>query len=246
MCLYTITQLIDIPGYQVTEILSMRDDEIHVKIKLMADHRGRCSGCGEIHEGGYHSSKEMVAEGMRLGRWRLIMHIIKKRNWCEKVQKIRTEEIEWIKKGVRVTKALAREVNRLTAITTNEEAGWYLGMNDEKVYRIDKALLEELAEQRLKPTLASLNISVDEVAWKKHHRYLTNVVDVDEKVITWNEKGRKAEVLDKYYESLGEENCQKLETVALDGARTYISSTEKYAVNALIVLEVIPKPSEEQ
>jgi len=187
-----------------------------------------------------------VAEGMRLGRWRLIMHIIKKRNWCEKVQKIRTEEIEWIKKGVRVTKALAREVNRLTAITTNEEAGWYLGMNDEKVYRIDKALLEELAEQRLKPTLASLNISVDEVAWKKHHRYLTNVVDVDEKVITWNEKGRKAEVLDKYYESLGEENCQKLETVALDGARTYISSTEKYAVNALIVLEVIPKPSEEQ
>ena len=36
--------------------------------------------------------------------------------------------------------------------------------------------------ERLNPTPASLNISVDEVAWKKHHRYLTNVIDVDKKV----------------------------------------------------------------
>lgn len=78
---------------------------------------------------------------------------------------------------------------------------------------------------------------MDEVAWKKHHRYLTNVVDVDEKVITWNAKGRKAEVLNKYYESLGKENCKRIESVSLDGARTYISSSNKYAVNALIVLD---------
>jgi transposase len=125
----------------------------------------------------------------------------------------------------------------LTAITTNEEAGWYLGMNDEKVYRIDRAILERMFKEQLIPTPASLNISVDEVAWKKQHRYLTNVVDVDEKVITWNEKGRKSEVLNKYYESLGEENCQRIESVSLDGARTYISSSNKHAVNALIVLD---------
>ena len=51
------------------------------------------------------------------------------------------------------------------------------------------------------------------------------------------EKGRKAEVLNNYYESLGEENCKKIESVSLDGAKTYISSSKKYAVNALIVLD---------
>jgi transposase len=135
-----------------------------------------------------------------------------------------------------VTKAFGREVNRLTSITTNQEAGWFLGLNDEQVYRIDKAMLERLFEERLIPTPASTNISVDEVAWKKHHRYLTNVVDVDEKVITWNDKGRKAEILDRYYEALGKENCERIQSVALDGARTYISSTVNHAVNASIVL----------
>lgn len=87
------------------------------------------------------------------------------------------------------------------------------------------------------PTPPSQNISVDEVAWKKHHRYLTNVINVDERVVTWNAKGRKAVVLDKYYKSLGADNCKNIKSVALDGARTYISSTDRYAVNALVVLD---------
>lgn len=117
------------------------------------------------------------------------------------------------------------------------EAGWYLGVDDESIYRIDKGILEELFEKKLIPTPRSINISVDEVAWKKHHRYLTNVIDTDAKVVTWNAKGRKSEVLNKYYESLGQANCDRIESVAMDGARTYIGSTKKYAVNALIVLD---------
>ena len=31
-------------------------------------------------------------------------------------------------------------------------------------------------------------------------------------------KGRKAEVLDRYCKSIGEESCQKIESVTLDGA----------------------------
>lgn len=102
---------------------------------------------------------------------------------------------------------------------------------------MDKAILEELFKKQLTPTPASVNISVDEVAWKKYHRYLTNVIDIDKKVLTWNAKGRKAEVLNKYYESVGKENCARIESVAMDGAKTYISSTKDYAVNALIVLD---------
>ena len=137
----------------------------------------------------------------------------------------------------RVTKGFAKSVNRLTAITTNQEAGWFLGLNDERVYRIDKAALERYAKKYLEPTPVSENISVDEVAWKKNHRYLTNVIDADKKVLTWNAKGRKAKVLNKYYESLGQGNCKKIESVALDGAKTYISSTKSNAINALIVLD---------
>ena len=52
-----------------------------------------------------------------------------------------------------------------------------------------------------------------------------------------NEKGRKAEVLDRYFHGIGEDNCARIESVALDGARHYISSSAHYAVNALIVYD---------
>jgi transposase len=126
---------------------------------------------------------------------RVFLSIPKRRYRCPVDGRIHTAEIEWIELGVRVTKQFAVSVNRLTAITTNQEAGWYLGLN-EKVYRIDTAMLAGLFEKRLIPTPQSVNISVDEVAGKKQHRYLTNVIDTDEKVVTWNHKGRKAEVLD--------------------------------------------------
>lgn len=237
MHLNTINKLIEIPGYKTTAVLSVTDEAIHVRLEAHKRKAILCGDCGKKHNKGYHDSDEVVIEDLRLGKRRLYLHVIKRKNYCPKTKRKPTERIDWLGKWKRVTRRFAVEINRLTSITTNQEAGWFLGMNDEVVYRTDKAILEEFAKERLSPIPVSVNISVDEVAWKKHHRYLTNVVDVDEKVITWNEKGRKSEVLNKYYESLGEENCQQIESVSLDGAKTYISSSKKYAVNALIVLD---------
>jgi len=235
---YSITQALCLPEYKIIEILSNTDQELHVRMRPYKRKKAKCSKCGEYHdERKVHGLKEVIVEDSRMFDKRVYPHVIKRRYRCPQDGRIHVEVIEWLKPRYRVTNRLAKEIYRLTSITTNQEAGWYMGMNDEKVYRIDKAILEEMFQDRLIPTPVSVNISVDEVAWKKHHRYLTNVVDVDEKVITWNEKGRKSTVLNKYYESLGEENCEKIESVSLDGARTYISSSRDYAVNALIVLD---------
>ena len=174
---------------------------------------------------------------MALFEKRVYLHVVKRRYRCPQDDRIHIEEIPWIKKWGRVTKRFAERVNRLTAITTNQEAGWFLGLDDEVVYRIDKEMLEEKAREKLMPPPAAINISVDEVSYRKYHRYLTNVIDVDERLIIWNDKGRKAEVLDRYYAGIGEEGCQRIESVALDGAKHYISSTTRYAVNALIVYD---------
>ena len=77
----------------------------------------------------------------------------------------------------RNTKRFSEHVYRLTSITTNKEAGWFLGIDDERVYRIDRAMLENLAKEKLDPIPVPKKMSVDEVAWQKWHRYVTNVVD---------------------------------------------------------------------
>ena len=236
MDLNTLTKILNLPDYKVTEIISITDTEMHLRIEPYQRKPAICSGCGEIHTKGYHSEKEAVVEDLAISARRVFLHVKKRLYRCPKDKSIYTEKIEWLNKRSRFTYRFSNEVNRLTAITTNQEAGWYLGLDDEVVYRIDKEMLTEQAKEKLTPTPQAIHLSVDEVSYKKYHRYLTNVIDLDQRLVIWNAKGRKSEVLNQYYQGLGED-CKKIKSVALDGAKHYISSTHKYAVNALIVYD---------
>jgi transposase len=79
-------------------------------------------------------------------------------------------------------------------------------------------------------------MSVDEVAWQRWHRYVTNVVDTETKMVIWNHQGRVKVVLDKFYHKLGKKNCESIKAVASDGAKGYLKSTREYT-DAFIVLD---------
>jgi len=64
-----------------------------------------------------------------------------------------------------------------------------MGLDDEKVYRIDRSILEELSLQRLEKVKPPRNMSVEEVAWQKWHKYVTNVIDIDNRKVIWNHEG---------------------------------------------------------
>jgi transposase len=136
----------------------------------------------------------------------------------------------------RNTRRFSEHVYRLTSITTNKEAGWFLGIDDERVYRIDRTMLEELEKEKLNPIPVPEKMSVDEVAWQKWHKYVTNVVDTKTRMVIWNHQGRGKAVLDKFYHKLGKKNCEEIKAVASDGARGYLKSTREHT-DALIVLD---------
>ena len=233
----TLNKLINMPGYVVEEILEFTDTELHLLMRPKKRMPAICSYCEQEHSKGYHSSDIVVAEDHPISGRRVFLHIKKRKYRCPEDGKIHVEKTPWLKLFSRITSRYAKQVSNLAAITTNTEAGWYLGLDDEVVYRIDKAYLENQAKEKLEPIPRAIHLSVDEVSYKKYHNYLTNVIDTDRKLIIWNQKGRKAEILDQYYTGIGKENCEKIKSVAMDGARTYISSTTKYAVNALIVYD---------
>ncbi len=232
----TIRSLIKTPGFKITRIVKSVG-QLDIYVEPYKRLKAVCSGCGKTHKKGFHGCNESVAEDVRLGEEKVFLHIMRRRYRCPVDGRIHIESINWIEKGARVTRAFSEYITRLTAITTNKEAGWYLGLDDEKVYRIDKACLQRQFEKQLNPPPALTNGSVDEVSYRKYHRYLTNVINVDLKKVVWNAKGRKTEVLNQYYEGIGKKNCEAIETMAMDGAQTYISSTEQYATKALIVYD---------
>lgn len=237
MCLNvdTITELLNIPTHRITKIAEYDEERASFVLEPREGVEPICSACGKEHPGLVHSKETVVVEDVGLCGRRVFLQVVKRKMRCPADGRIRVEKLAWIRE--RFTKRFAEQITRLTAITTNQEAGWYLGLDDEKVYRIDRKMLEEAARQKLDPVPVPTHMSVDEVAWKKWHRYVTNVVDIDKHKVIWNGDGRGKEVLDGFYKALGPENSKKIKAVASDGAQGYLSSTKENAAQALIVLD---------
>ena len=235
MHLNTITELLDIPNHKVTQVIQNTEERIDLMLEQIDVTDPICSGCGRVHNTPVHSMGKIIVEDLRIFGKRVFLHVSKRKSRCIEDERIRVEEISWIRG--RFTRRFANQVYRLTSITTNKEAGWYLGLDDETVYRIDRGILEELALEKLNPVPVPEYMSVDEVAWQKWQKYVTNVVDIEKRKVIWNHNGRGKVTLDKFYRVLGSGNCAKIIGVASDGARGYLSSTKEYAQNALIVLD---------
>lgn len=236
MDLDTITKLLDIPNYRAVEVTGREYEDIFVVIlERKKDIPPVCSGCGRVHGISVHSRGTALVEDLKISSKRVFLLVPKRKVQCTEDGSIRVEELQWL--SGRFTARFAEQVYRLTSITTNQEAGWFLGLDDETVYRIDKRKLEELALEKLDPVPAPKQMSVDEVAWQKWHKYVTNVVDVDQRKVIWNHQGRGKVNLDTFFRSVGKENCEKIKAVASDGASGYLSSIKQYAKNALIVLD---------
>jgi len=212
MQINTITEILNIPDYKVAYITYNTEDRIELVLEQKNGAIRVCSGCGKAHDNGVHSIGKAIIEDLPISGKRVFLHVPKRKGICLEDGSIRVEELNWI--SGRFTKRFAWQVYRLTSITTNKEAGWFLGIDDETVYRIDRGILEELALKRLEPIEAPVHMSVDEVAWQKWHKYVTNVVDVDKRKIIWNDEGRGKATLDKFYHKIGEDGCNKVEVVA--------------------------------
>lgn len=230
----TITKLLNLPNVIVVDTLECGDDHLHLVVALSdkAD-LPTCSWCGAVHSS-VHSKGQMRVEDQQLFGRRVFLYLEKRKCRCPDGG-IHVEYLPWL--HGRFTRRFAEQINRLTAITTNSEAGWFFGLDDEVVYRIDRAILQEKADDLLAPTPAPKAISVDEVAWKKGHSYVTNVVDIDKRAVIWNHDKHGKTVLDSFYESLTPEERAAIEVVACDGAKGFLSSSRHYAEKALIILD---------
>ena len=230
----TITKLLNLPNVIVVGALECGDDQLHLVVAFSDNMEPPiCSWCGAVHTS-IHSYGQMRVEDLPFSGRRVFLYLEKRKCRCPEGS-IRVEHLPWL--HGRFTRRFAEKISRLTSITTNAEAGWFFELDDEVVYRIDKAILQEKADDLLLPPPAPKAMSVDEVAWKKGHSYVTNVVDIDKRAVIWNHRDRGKAVLDAFYGSLTEKEREEIEAVACDGASGFISSSRQNAPNALIVLD---------
>jgi len=83
-------------------------------------------------------------------------------------------------------------------------------------------------------------IGVDEISWRKHHRYLTLVVDHDRACVVWGAEGKDAKTLDRFFTELGPQRAGMIEAVSMDLGPAFLKSVTApgHAPQALVCADV--------
>jgi transposase len=68
------------------------------------------------------------------------------------------------------------------------------------------------------PFAGLVRIGIDEISYKRGHRYLTVVVDHDSGRLVWAAVGRDKKTLEGFFDALGETRCEQIRVVSADGA----------------------------
>jgi len=83
-------------------------------------------------------------------------------------------------------------------------------------------------------------IGVDEIFWRKHHKYLALVVDHDRGCVVWGAKGRDSATLDRFFCELGTGRSAAIEAVSLDLGPAYLESVTApgHAPQAIVCADI--------
>jgi transposase len=75
-------------------------------------------------------------------------------------------------------------------------------------------------------------IGIDEVSYRRGHKYLTVVVDHDTGALVWAAPGRDKATLAGFFELLGPQRCARIALVSADGADWIFYAVAQYCPNA--------------
>jgi transposase len=223
-------KMLAVPGASVAAV-TFTPEGIVVDLARRAK-RLRCP-CGWSTRAVYHRSTRSW-RGLDLGVAKLVLRAEIRRVRCRRCCRVRTEEVPWARPGARFTRDfedvvawLAQRMDK-TAVTRLLRCSW------EAVARIvTRVVADQLDEARLEHLEQVYRIGVDEVSYRKGHRYPTVVADHDrDGAVIWAGEGKSAATLERFYDHLGQARCAQLQAVSLDLGAAFKKATDSKAPRA--------------
>lgn len=80
-------------------------------------------------------------------------------------------------------------------------------------------------------------IGIDEVSYRRGHRYLTVIVDHDTGRLVWAGEGKSAATIAAFFQALGPERAAQLELVSADAWSAVVGAIKKFCAQATLCLD---------
>jgi transposase len=192
------SRLLDLPGIWVTNV-RFEPDRVIVWVALRRKKLvcPKCSYSTVARESKQHH--DSVWRAVDLGLWRLEVRARLRRLRCPE-HGVHVEGVPFARDGARFTRDFEDVVAWLVTKTDRTAVCQLMRIDWETIGRIIARVGDELLPA---DRLADLfNISLDEVAWRKGHRYLTLVADHDRGCVVWGTEGKGQAAADAFFDAL--------------------------------------------
>ena len=91
--------------------------------------------------------------------------------------------------------------------------------------------------QSADPLAGLTHIGIDELSYRRHHEYVTVIVDHVRGGVVWAHPGKNAETLNTFFKVLGKERCAQLEAVTLDMSAAYLKAVTEASPQARVIFD---------
>lgn len=195
--------------------------------------RARCGECGRPSPG-YDTSPSRLWRHLSLGSTAFWLRYAPRRVLCRE-HGVRVERVPWAAHGAHFTHEFDEMTAWLAQRMDKTATCRLMGIN----WRTVGTVIQRVVQARLDPDrLEELYvIGVDELSFRRHHEYVTVVVDHLKKRVVWVGEGKGEKTLLKFFEELGPERTQALTHVTMDLGAAYRAAVEARAPQAQKVFD---------
>ena len=228
-------RLLRLEGVNVAAV-DIGHDTVTVGVRLRR-RRLACPQCGFTARARYDTRPVASTwRHLRLGTFKLVVTAQLRRLACPE-HGVRVEGVPFARPGARFTRDFEQLVAWLAVKMDKDALRRLVQVDWDTVGRIcDRVVADELDPGRLDDLF---DIGVDEVSWKKHHNYLTLVVNHGTNKVVWGAEGRNAKTLDGFFDELGDARSSQIRAVSMDMGPAFRKSvaTPGHAPQATICID---------
>jgi transposase len=211
------------------------EEVVLARVRPTVRQRSRCSRCGRRCRGYDQGEGRRRWRTLDLGTVRAFLEAAAPRVSCP-VHGVVVAAVPWARPGSRSTYAFEDTCTWLVANATMTTVAVLLRVSWRTVSGIVARVVAELAGRT--DQLGGLRrIGIDEIAYRKGHRYLTVVVDHDTGRLVWAREGRNSDVLRRFFDDLGAQRSKDLTHVSADGAEWIHTVVAERAPQAVLGLD---------
>jgi transposase len=192
------SRMLDLSGIWVREVVFLPDRVVvHVALRRKKLVCPKCSFSTMAREN--EQDHDSVWRHLDLGVWRLEVHARLRRLRCPE-HGVHVEGVPFARDGARFTRDFENLVVWLATKTDRTAVCRLVRIDWETVGRIIKRVGDELLPA---DRLCDLfEISIDEVAWRKGHRYLTLIANHRQSCVVWGTEGKGQAAADEFFAEL--------------------------------------------